>query len=67
MNKALAIQMFGTVRALAAALGVTTSAIYQWPDVLPQRTADEVRGAALRLGKFPRHDANDAEKETVAA
>jgi hypothetical protein len=36
--------------ALAAALGVTSSAISQWPEELDQARADRVFGAMLRLG-----------------
>ncbi|HSC78858.1 MAG TPA: UTP--glucose-1-phosphate uridylyltransferase GalU [Chitinolyticbacter sp.] len=50
MRKLNAIQLFGTQTRLAAALGLGRSAVSQWPDELPQRHADQVRGAALRLG-----------------
>lgn len=50
MTKTQAIKMFKTVPALAAALGISRQAIYQWPERLSQRTADEIRGAAVRLG-----------------
>lgn len=53
MTKAEAIHLFDGVPALASALGISRQAIYMWPDDLPQRTADEVRGAALRLGRLP--------------
>ncbi len=51
MNKSHAIEIFGSVAALADALGIRRQAIYQWPDVLNQRLSDEVTGAAVRLGK----------------
>lgn len=51
MQKSEAIQLFGgQVKDLAAAMGVTSAAVSQWPAVLPQRLADQVRGAAMRLG-----------------
>lgn len=50
MNKKAAIDLFGSVQGLADALGITRQAIYKWPDELPQRTADEVLGAAVRVG-----------------
>ena len=50
MNKNIVIQSFGSVRKTAEALGLTTQAIYAWPDALPIRLADEVRGAMARLG-----------------
>ena len=50
MNKIDAINMFGSAAALARAIGVTRSAVSQWPDVLDQAQADRVTGAAYRLG-----------------
>lgn len=52
MTKAQAIAMFGSVKALADAIGVQPQAIYQWPEELDQKRADWVKGAALRLGKY---------------
>jgi len=54
MTKSQAIDLFGgRVKDLAAALGVTSSAISQWPDAeLPTEYADRVRGAAVRLKKW---------------
>lgn len=56
MTKSTAIQLFKTVGNLAAALGVTRHAVYQWPDNLPQRLSDQVVGAALRLNIHPAED-----------
>lgn len=50
MTKQDAIQIFKTQAAIALALGITRSAVSQWPEELDQRTADEINGAALRLG-----------------
>ena len=50
MKKKQAIEIFGSVRKLADALGVGVHAIYMWPDVLNQKTIDQVVGAAIRLG-----------------
>lgn len=50
MRKEDAIRMFGDVASLAAALGITRQAIYQWPDDLAQDQADRINGAALRVG-----------------
>ena len=52
MKKQKAIDLFDTVGALAAALGVTPQAIYQWPDTLSREQEDRVIGAAVRLGKW---------------
>ena len=49
MTKSQAIKLFGGATALAKALGIRRQSVYQWPDTLNQRTADEIRGAALRL------------------
>jgi len=51
LTKFQAIAMFGSGAALGRALGITKSAVSQWPEVLDQRTSDEIIGAALRLGK----------------
>ncbi|WP_407059243.1 hypothetical protein ACJBUE_20240 (plasmid) [Ralstonia syzygii subsp. celebesensis] len=51
MTKKEAILIFGSGAALGRALGVTRSAIWQWPDQLDQKQADMVVGAAIRLGK----------------
>lgn len=49
MNKAKAIELLGgTVTAAAAAVGVTPSAITQWPDELPGRIEDRVLAALAR-------------------
>jgi transcriptional regulator with XRE-family HTH domain len=58
MTKAEAVALFGERnKDLAEALGVSASAISQWPPELPQEYADRVRGAALRLGKTVLADA----------
>lgn len=62
MNKQDAIQLFGSGAALARALGITRGAVSLWPDVLDQRRADEVVGAAMRLGLVP-GQANPGPKE----
>lgn len=54
MTRQEAVDLFSSVAGLAAALGITPQAIYQWPDELDQERADRVTGAALRLGKLPR-------------
>lgn len=49
MNKAKAIELLGgTVTAAAAAVGVTPSAVTQWPDELPGRIEDRVLAALAR-------------------
>lgn len=50
VRKSEAIKLFGTQTRLADALGLGRSAVSQWPDELAQRQADQVLGAALRLG-----------------
>lgn len=50
MKKSEAIQMLGgSVPSAARALQVTVQAIAKWPDVLPLRIADRVRGAHVRI------------------
>lgn len=48
MTKTQAIAIFRTGKLLADALGITRSAVSQWPEELPPRLADEIIGAALR-------------------
>ena len=65
MTKTEAIQLFGGRQShLAAALNISSGAISQWTEDLPQRTADEVIGAAVRLGKYPA--ANSVDDEAAA-
>jgi hypothetical protein len=61
MTKTQAFAMTGLAgtQALAAALGVTRSAVWQWPDPLTFRQANEVMGLAVRLGRL-RLSAEDA-------
>lgn len=56
MTKDEAIKSLGGTPGKAAqALGYTSvQAVYMWPDVLPQATADRVRGAVLRLKEAKR-------------
>lgn len=51
MRKSDAIDLFGDMPGLAAAVGVTYQAVRQWPDPLPARIADRVIAAGLRAGK----------------
>ena len=50
MTKNEAAEIFGNKTKLAAAVGVTKSAISQWPDMLTQEQEDRVIGAMVRLG-----------------
>lgn len=49
MLKQKAIELLGgTVTAAARAVGVTPSAVTQWPEELPPRIADRVQAAIAR-------------------
>jgi DNA-binding transcriptional regulator YdaS (Cro superfamily) len=49
MKKAHALKLLGgSVADAAAAIGVSSSAVSQWPDVLPDRIADRVLAALAR-------------------
>lgn len=49
MLKAHAIEMLGGSQAAAAeAVGITPSAVSQWPEVLPSRISDRVLAAIAR-------------------
>jgi hypothetical protein len=54
MNKSKAIQLLGgSVAAAAEAVGVSQSAISQWPDELPLRISDRVLAALARRHLAP--------------
>lgn len=56
MRKTEAIQLLGgTNTATAAAVGVSVSAVSQWPDVLPQRIVDRVQAAQWRIANGVEH------------
>ena len=38
-----AVEIFGTQKALAAAIGISPSAVYQWGDVIPTSRRKSVR------------------------
>jgi hypothetical protein len=49
MQKTTAIELLGgSVGVAAAAVGITPSAVTQWPDELPPRLADRVQAALWR-------------------
>lgn len=49
MNKAQAIHLLGgTVTAAAKAVGISRSAVSQWPEVLPDAIRDRVQAAIAR-------------------
>ena len=50
MIKTQVIRAFGTIRKTAEALGLTTQAVYAWPEKLPQSLEDKIIGAMHRLG-----------------
>ena len=51
LTKAEAIQLFGSKKALAEALGVHRSLISKLPNQLPTKYSDRMTGAAIRLGR----------------
>lgn len=52
MKRDEAALFFGNLVLLGRALGISPSAISQWPETLTIRQQDEVIGAAIRLGKI---------------
>lgn len=56
MDKKTAIKLLGgTPKKAAQAMGYKSiQAVYVWPEVLPQGTADRVAGAVARLAKTKR-------------
>jgi predicted transcriptional regulator len=66
MYKARAIELLGGTQILAAqALGITQSAVSQWPDVLTRRLADQVIATVAR--KYLRPEVIGLEVETNAS
>lgn len=54
MQKARAIELLGgTVTSAAAAIGITPSAVTQWPSELPKRLVDRVLAALARRHLSP--------------
>ena len=50
MTKTEAVKIFGSVRELANALGITPQAIYLWEEDLSERRENEIIGTAFKLG-----------------
>ena len=57
ITKKQAVELFGSQKGVADAVGLTPSRISQWPDLLAQKQSDLVMGAALRLGVLERKSA----------
>jgi hypothetical protein len=52
MNKADVIRHFGTITAMAKAIGISRQAIYDWPELIPEQwawTIEGKTGGALRV------------------
>jgi hypothetical protein len=61
MDKETAVRLLGgTVGSAAAEIGVTSSAISQWPDQLPPRLVDRVLAALARKHLPPELIGEDA-------
>ena len=61
MNKARAMELLGgTVTLVAQAVGVTASAVTQWPEELPDRISDRVLAALARKHLSPELIGGDA-------
>lgn len=68
MNKQKAIDLLGGTPALAAAaIGITPSAVSQWPDDLPPRLADRVLAALARRHLPPEMIGAEAAVEPTGA
>lgn len=57
LTKSQALEVFGSVNAMADAIGVTPGAISQWPDDLSIRQQNEVVGAIFRHNLRRRYNA----------
>lgn len=71
MEKTRAIDLLGgSVSSAAACIGITSSAVSQWSDPLPQRIVDRVQAALWRIkNKIPHPTiaTDDVEPETAKA
>jgi len=66
MNKAKALELLGgSVSSAASAIGISPSAITQWPDELPARIADRVYAAIARKA-FPNLEAESQQNQPQA-
>lgn len=54
-----AIEVFGTQRALAEAIGISPSAVYQWGDVVPMSRRQSVRMAMQMKAEQMERDAKN--------
>ena len=59
MKREEAAVLFGNLVLLGRALGISPSAISQWPEILTIRQQDEVIGAAIRLNKITPEQAKE--------
>lgn len=59
MKREEAALFFGNLVLLGRALGISSSAISQWPETLTIRQQDEVIGAAIRLNKITPEQARE--------
>ena len=50
MNKSDVISHFGSVKAAAKAIGITTNAMYMWPELVPRGSAYTVQ--VITAGKL---------------
>lgn len=66
MDKTYAINLFGSRAKLARELGITRSAVGQWPEVIPEPRASHIRETARRLGLL-RDDMTPARHEPAEA
>lgn len=58
MKKAEAIALLGNTHSSAArAIGITTSAVSQWPDDLPPSISDRVQAALWRMEQEAKREA----------
>jgi len=56
MTKDQAINIFGSAAKTAVAVGVSPSAVSQWPTILTNDIELKVFGAAVRSGRWPCHE-----------
>lgn len=64
MRKMDAIEIFGSARALANAIGITEQAVSQWGDDVPELRVYQIRELARELSAIAHDDSDTCNSDT---
>lgn len=67
MQKKEAIEIFGSARALANAIGITEQAVSQWADIVPELRAYQIRELARDLSAISDDDGAQSDAQSSTA